>query len=181
LLQPVRPAVILTAGLSGTGKSVLAHALAPFVPPVPGALVLRSNVERKALFARHETERLPPEAYRPQTSKQLYSLLEDKAARIARAGHSVIVDAVFATASERSSIEALARDAGANFSGLFLTPDLATLLKRISVRGPDASDADATVARLQEEFDLGPLDWSEVDATGTPTETVARAVSILSR
>ncbi len=70
--------MIATGGLSGTGKSVLAKGLAPFIAPMPGALVLRSDVERKALFGRKRTERLPPEAYRAEVSEQVYAVLNDK-------------------------------------------------------------------------------------------------------
>jgi len=174
LIAPPPPSVVCTGGLSGTGKSVLARSLAPFILPAPGALVLRSDVERKALFGVRETERLPPEAYRPDVSEKLYAAMNDKAARIARAGHSVIVDAVFARPSERAAIEAVARDAQAAFHGLFLTASLETRLARIGGRGPDASDADAKVAREQEEFAIGAMNWVTVDASASPEETLSR-------
>src|SRR6185295_10591373 len=126
LLAPVKPAIIAAGGLSGTGKSVLAASLAPLIAPLPGALVLRSDVERKALFGVGAEQRLPPEAYRPGVSERVYGILNDKAQCIARAGYPVIVDAVFAKASERAAIEAVARSAHASFRGLFLTADLAT-------------------------------------------------------
>lgn len=175
LLAPPRPKIIATGGLSGTGKSVLAKGLAPFVAPVPGALVLRSDVERKALFGVGETERLPPEAYRTEVSERVYAVLYDKAARIARAGYSVVADAVFAKEREREAIEAVARDAGVAFQGFYLTADLDTRLKRIGGRGPDASDANAAVARQQEEFALGDVNWTIVDASGSPAETLVQA------
>jgi aminoglycoside phosphotransferase family enzyme/predicted kinase len=181
LLRPVSPVVVCTAGLSGTGKSVLARALAPLLAPPPGAVVLRSDFERKAMFGQAETAHLPPEAYGSEVSERLYSILNDKAVRIVRAGYSVIVDAVFAKPDERSSIEAVARHASAKFVGLFLVADLATRLRRVGARGPDASDADATVARLQEEFNLGQLTWHKVNATGTPDETLANARAIVGR
>ena len=49
-LAPAKPQLIAIGGLSGTGKSLLARALAPDFLPLPGAVVLRSDVERKALF-----------------------------------------------------------------------------------------------------------------------------------
>jgi predicted kinase len=181
LLRAATPAVVCTAGLSGTGKSLLARALARFLPPLPGAVVLRSDVERKVMFGRDENARLPPEAYHLDVSERLYADLNDKAGRIARAGHSVVVDAVFAKPAERARIEAVARDAKAGFYGLFLTADLATRLRRVGTRGPDASDADTAVAQHQEAFDLGQVTWNTIDATGTPDETLARARAIVRR
>ena len=64
---------------------------------------------------------------------------------------------------------------GVAFHGLFLTADLAVRTARVGGRTGDASDADASVARSQETYDLGRLDWSEVDASGKPEETLQRA------
>jgi uncharacterized protein len=175
LLAPAKPAIVCTGGLSGTGKSLLARAIAPDLAPPPGALVFRSDVERKAYFGAGEHERLPAEAYRPEMSETIYRVLTDKAERVARAGHSVIVDAVFAKPDERAAIEAAATAAQADFYGLFLTADLWTRLGRVSSRGPDASDADAKIARMQDKFDLGPMTWTIVDASGSPEQTLADA------
>ena len=59
------PELIAVGGLSGTGKTALARALAPQIAPMPGAVVVRSDVERKALFGADETEKLPAAAYAP--------------------------------------------------------------------------------------------------------------------
>jgi len=139
LFAPAKPMVVCTGGLSGTGKSALARALAPELAPAPGALVFRSDVERKALYNVAETARLPAEAYRAEVTDEVYRLLTDKAARVARAGHSVIVDAVFAKAEERAAIEQAVAATGADFHGLFLMADLQTRLDRVGSRGPDAS------------------------------------------
>ena len=107
--------------------------------------------------------------------------MTDKAERVARAGHSVILDAVFAKAAERSAVEAAAAAAGTAFRGLFLHADLPTRLRRVGARGPDASDADAGVARKQEEFEIGDIGWAIIDASGSPEETVAKARAALER
>jgi aminoglycoside phosphotransferase family enzyme/predicted kinase len=180
LLAPAKPVVVCTGGLSGTGKSVLARSLAPALPPSPGALVLRSDVERKALFGAAENERLPPDKYRPEVTMQIYRILQDKAARVARAGYSAIVDAVFARPDERAAIERAVAATGAAFHGLFLVADLPTRLRRVSARGPDASDADAAVARLQEDFPIGAIGWPVIDASGAPGDTLARARAAIS-
>ena len=53
-LDIYRGEVLGVVGASGTGKSVLARGLAGFVKPLPGAVVLRSDVARKALFGAWE-------------------------------------------------------------------------------------------------------------------------------
>ena len=178
LLASAKPAVIGIGGLSGTGKSVLARALAPALPPSPGALVLRSDVERKAMFGTAETERLPSDKYRPEVSAAVYRFLNEKAARIARAGHSVVVDAVFAKPEERAAIEQAVADIDADFHGLFLVADLQSRLERIGTRGPDASDADADVAKLQEGFSIGANTWTIIDGSGSPEETLGKAYAV---
>src|SRR5262249_51993364 len=46
LLRPAPPLLVAIGGLSGTGKSTLAQALAPGLGAVPGARVLRTDVIR---------------------------------------------------------------------------------------------------------------------------------------
>ena len=82
-----------------------------------------------------------------------------------------------AQADERALIAQAA--AGAAFHGLFLTADLKTRLTRVGGRKADASDADAAVARAQQDYDLGRMDWTLLDASGTPDETLARARAAL--
>src|SRR5262249_48674743 len=54
-IAPPAPTLVAIGGLSGTGKSALARALARFVAPMPGAVVLRSDVERKRMLGVDET------------------------------------------------------------------------------------------------------------------------------
>jgi uncharacterized protein len=176
-LAPATPQLVAIGGLSGTGKSRLARALAPALSPSPGAVVLRSDVERKTLFRAGETEKLPDRAYSVETTIRVYNGLAEKARRITAAGYSVIVDAMFAQPIERTEIAKSAT--GAKFQGLFLTASLEARLARVGSRSGDASDAGATVARKQEEFDLGRISWSKVDASGSPDETLLRAEGIL--
>ena len=96
LIHPPAPTLVAIGGLSGTGKSVLARALAPDVMPQPGAVVLRTDVLRKQLFQVNETDRLPESAYRPEMTERIYEILVQRALRILSQGHSVVVDAVFA-------------------------------------------------------------------------------------
>lgn len=179
LLAPPEPTLVAVGGLSGTGKSLLARALAADILPEPGAVLLRSDVERKALFGVTEADRLPQTAYAPDVTTRVYAALGEKARRVLAAGHSAIVDAVFADAGERADI-AQAAASGA-FQGLFLTADLGVRVARVGMRKGDASDADAAVARAQQQYDLGAIDWHQVDASGEPTETLRRAKAALGR
>jgi predicted kinase len=178
-IAPAPPRMIAVGGLSGTGKSVLARALAPMLAPPPGAVVLRSDVTRKTLLGRDEFEQLPPEAYAPEVTARVYATIIDKARRTVAAGHSAILDAVFARADERRQAERAAAAIGVPFHGLFLEADLATRVARAGGRERDASDADAAVARAQQAYDLGTLAWHRIDASGTPDESLQRAKAAL--
>jgi aminoglycoside phosphotransferase family enzyme/predicted kinase len=175
-IAPGKPVLVAVGGLSGTGKSVLARALAPQFAPSPGAVVLRSDAERKALFGKREDEALPPDAYLPDVTARVYCVILDKARRALAAGHSAILDAVFAKPQERFGAERSAAVLGIPFRGIFLETDLAMRLARVGAREADASDADAAIARAQESFDIGRLDWIRVDAS---EETLARVRSAL--
>src|SRR5215467_3770460 len=172
-IAPGAPRLVAVGGLSGTGKSALARALAPELAPAPGAVVLRSDVERKMLLGKDEHEKLPENAYSPAVTAQVYAAIIDKARRAVAAGHSAILDAVFATPQERAAAVASAEILGVSFHGLFLEADLGKRIARLARRSRDASDADAVVARRQEGYDLGALNWTRIDASNTPEETLA--------
>jgi aminoglycoside phosphotransferase family enzyme/predicted kinase len=174
-IAPAAPRLVAVGGLSGTGKSVLARTLAPALAPPPGAVVLRTDVERKALFGSDENDPLPSDAYTPAVTARVYAAIADKARRALSAGHSAIVDAVFAQPEERQTIEKTAAALGVPFQGLFLHTALETRLDRVGTRIHDASDADPGVARAQENYDVGDVGWAKIDASGTPEETLARA------
>jgi hypothetical protein len=172
-LAPSPPLMIAIGGLSGTGKSTLAALLAAFIGPAPGALLVRSDVERKRLFGVPETQRLERQHYRIGTAQRVYSIVEDKARRGLAAGQAIIVDAVFAKQDERAAVEAIAREAGCAFVGLWLTAPAEMLIARVERRRGDASDADRRVVREQLGYDLGDIAWQQVDASGTPEHSLA--------
>jgi uncharacterized protein len=178
-IAPPAPQFIAIGGLSGSGKTRLAQALAPRVTPMPGAVIVRSDIERKLLFGVAELERLPEAGYTLDASARVYAALGEKARRILAAGHSVIVDAVFAHPHERDALARVAKAADVELRGLFLNADLDTRLNRVGARSGDASDADRAVALAQTDYDLGVIDWRPVDASGTVEETLVQAGAAL--
>ena len=157
------PVLMAVGGLSGSGKTTYALGeLALLEPQAPGAVVLRSDIERKRLAGVGETERLPPDAYGPEMTERVYARLRDLARRVLAAGRSVVVDAVHARPPEREAIEAVARAASVGFAGFWLEAPQQTLIERVTARTGDASDADATVVRHQLGYDLGPIGWTRV-------------------
>jgi hypothetical protein len=146
---------------------------------MPGAVIVRSDVERKLLFGIAETDKLPEAAYAPEVSKRVYAALSEKAHRILAAKHSAIVDAVFAQPRERGALAEAAKAINVRLLGLFLTASPELRLARVGTRLHDASDAEDAVARAQERYDLGPINWTQIDASGTVEETLVRAQAVL--
>jgi len=176
--------LVAVGGLSGTGKSVLARVLAPGFGRAPGALVLRSDVIRKQIAGIAAQDRLPASAYTPKASAEVYAMLMRLAARALAAGQAVVLDAVFAREDERRHAEEVARRAGVPFEGLWLETSEQVMRTRVATRAVaarDASDADGRVVAAQHAYDLGPITWMRVDASGTPADTQAHAAEMLAR
>jgi len=174
-LQPRPPRLIAIGGLSGTGKSTLAAALAPLFGPPPGARLLRSDTTRKRLYGVAPETRLPNEAYRAEVTRRAYQTLRDTAATALMAGYSAILDAVALQPVERDSFGELARAAGVPFSGLWLDAPAGVMERRIRARSGDASDATAEVLARQLRVDPGPLDWTRLDAAAGADACLAAA------
>lgn len=179
LILPSPPTLVAIGGLSGTGKTVLARALADAIEPPPGAVILRSDITRKEHFRVNETQRLPTTSYQPQVTAAIYRILTERAAKILSQGHSVIVDAVFAKSTERNAVAAIARNLNLPFFGFFLVSDLTTRMKRVRQRVGDASDATLDLVKQQEDYNIGLLYWHVIDASGAPEHTLQRCKETL--
>jgi hypothetical protein len=175
VLRPAQPRLVAIGGLSGTGKSVLAAALAPGLGRPPGAIHLRSDIVRKRLMGARESERLPEQAYGAGRSEAVYATLRDEALSVLAAGSCAIVDAVHGRPAEREAIAQVARNAGVPFCGLWLAAPVDLRVARVETRRGDASDADATVVRRQETIDVGRIDWPTLDATAPVADLADRA------
>jgi aminoglycoside phosphotransferase family enzyme/predicted kinase len=147
-----RPALLITCGLSGSGKTWLARQLAERL----GALHLRSDVERKRLagLAAHDDSRSPPDAgiYTLAFNERTYGRLHDYAVATLAGGEPLIVDAAFLRQHERRRFLVVAQQRGLPFAVLHCRAPDAVLRERIVARTAvrdDASEAGLDVLARQ--------------------------------
>ncbi|HFE32642.1 MAG TPA: hypothetical protein ENJ17_04960, partial [Gammaproteobacteria bacterium] len=165
--RPTRPALLITHGLSGSGKSWLSQRLLE----ASGAIRLRSDVERKRLAGLDPLARSDSAPgrgiYSADFTRRTFARLEQLARQILRAGHGVIVDATFIRRAERDRFRRLAQDLGVPFRIIHCEADSNTLRRRVSQRdheGRDASEAGLRVLALQLK-NQQPLGKDELAAT----------------
>jgi aminoglycoside phosphotransferase family enzyme/predicted kinase len=179
LIAPGRPRLIAVGGLSGTGKSTVARAVAPEIGATPGAIILRTDVERKLMRDVPLTERLTADAYSPEARAEVYMRLFAKAKQIVSTGHSVIIDAVLDMPALRDAAKAAADESGVPFVGIWLEAPEEVMIARVRGRAGDASDADAAVVLRQIASTAAPADWHKADAGGEPVQTAANVRRML--
>jgi len=147
-----RPAVFITTGLAGTGKTTLAFDLARAL----GVDVASSDVVRKEMADVPLTERhfdpFNRGLYSPEMTDKTYDALIEKARRALRSGQSIILDASFREARHRKQVAAVAREADAEFYVLeTVCPEPLALgrLERRLRKGASPSDARAEIYEAQ--------------------------------
>lgn len=161
-LEPAAPRLLAVGGLSGSGKTTYALEVAPQIGRAPGAVVVRSDVERKRMAGVALEDRMPAGSYTPESSIKVYAAMLGRAEQALRAGQSVVLDAVFAKPEERASAEALARKVGVPFEGTWLDIPKDVAQARVAARTADASDATPAVVERQFGYDLGAISWKRV-------------------
>jgi hypothetical protein len=146
------PKLIITFGLSGSGKTYLSHELLER----SDIIRIRSDVERKRLFGMDETARdksgIHKGIYTNESSQQTYHHLLGLADTILKAGFSVIVDAAFLKKDQRQAFNEYVREKGIPFLILHCVSEIDTQRKRLVKRqqgDQDASDADSVILDQQ--------------------------------
>jgi hypothetical protein len=170
-LEAPPPRLVVVGGLSGTGKSTVARALAPALGGAPGAVILRSDVTRKRLMGVADTARLPRSGYAPEMTTKVFATLAATAARILATGHTLVMDAVYGDPSQRAAIQDVAARAAARFDAFWLEAPPGVLETRVEARRGDASDATVAVVREQLEKIAPPAEWRKIDAA-RPTANI---------
>lgn len=180
--RPAVPHLVLTCGLSGSGKSGVAAALAAQL----GGIRLRSDVERKRLAGLAPTARGSPAIYTAEAGERTYARLQQLAAGALAAGVPVVVDAASLQRQERVAMQAVAGRCGARFRLLVCQAPVHVLAQRVQARlqaGQDASDATPDLLARQ----LGWVQWPGLDEAAhtvwldtdaPPAEVLARVQSL---
>lgn len=160
IAQPPPPRLIITHGLSGSGKT-WASGRWLRAEASGRAIRLRSDVERKRLYGvsplAASSSVVNAGLYRPQAHAETFESLRLRARMLLNEGWTVLVDAAFLRRSERQAFAALARAAGCPFHLLVCEAPLHVLRQRITARQASGNDAsDATLAVLEQQ-----LNWLE--------------------
>lgn len=163
-IAPAEARLVAVGGLSGSGKTVLSAAIAPFLGRAPGALHLRSDIERKIIFGVEETTRLAPAAYQHAVTRQVYSRLHELAQKAIRTGQAAVIDATHHHIEDRDGASTLAMVLGVPFIGIWLDAPAAVLTSRVARRVGDASDATPDIVAKQLHKHLGQIRWVRLDA-----------------
>lgn len=181
------PMLLITHGLSGSGKTYLTQALLE----QRRAIRLRSDVERKRLFGYGAAARtragVAGGIYTPAAGRRTYERLAELAQIVVAAGYTVIVDATFLKRAQRDAFRNLAGRLGVPFAVLDFQAQETTLRRRIVARhtgGRDASEADLAVLdhQLASREPLAPEEQADVVAVDSERDDgMARAATVLDR
>ncbi|MDD2759654.1 MAG: AAA family ATPase [Methylomonas sp.] len=146
--SPSRPALMITYGLPGCGKTMVSQ----IVIEKFRAIRLRSDVERKRLFGIPTQQRshsaIDGGIYTSEATERTYEHLLMLCRLILQGGFNVIVDAAFLKHQERRQFQGLARALNLPFAILAISCDDTAVRERIFQRhiaGSDASEADVAV------------------------------------
>jgi aminoglycoside phosphotransferase family enzyme len=150
--QLCNTALIITHGVSGSGKSYSARSLVMGLP----AIQIRSDVERKRLAGLASDERsgsdLGGGIYTDEFTQRTYQRLLELAEEILAACCSVVVDATFLKQPQRQPFAELAERLGIPFVILNMHNPEQVLRERVRTRqaaGCDPSEADEKVMEAQ--------------------------------
>lgn len=189
----VPPRLVLTMGLSGTGKTAASQLLLEALAQQgEGVVRVRSDVERKRQFGlpaqTRPTREQSRELYAMKASLLTYGRLQSLAEVLLRAGFGVLLDAAFLRQDEREVMRQLARRLNVGFAVVECLAPPACLRERLEARqtqGMDASDATAAVVARQMGFaEPVPLSWGRVHWTllnDGSLDELRQAVNVLLR
>ena len=146
------PFVTVVAGLSGTGKSMIAGAIACRV----GAIYLSSDVIRKEMFDISKYDHISASdaqnIYSEKSHIAVYAEIRRQARKYIASGFSVVIDAAHLKVEERQAIRKLCFELSMPLEFIWLNADSHIVKERITKRKKMQyiiSDADLEIHNLQ--------------------------------
>jgi aminoglycoside phosphotransferase family enzyme/predicted kinase len=143
------PALWITHGLSGSGKSTVALRLVDQF----GLFRVRSDVIRKQLMGIAPLAKTPEsrlsETYSSDITAQVYEQMGIRCEQVIAGGYGAIADATFLKRAQREAFAESARRLGVPLRIVDCSAPVAELERRLAARGPDPSDANLAVLRHQ--------------------------------
>jgi hypothetical protein len=178
------PLLVITHGVSGTGKSYHAGRLAEQL----GAIQLRSDIERKRLYGysavANTQSGIKRGIYAADASERTYAQLAGLARIVITAGYPAIIDATFLRLAQREQFRRLSAALSVPFVVLHFDAEMDTLHARLRSRqaaGDDPSEAGIEVleAQLASQQRLSPGEMNEVIEVDADTATEQLAEKLL--
>ncbi len=153
--RPRTPLLLVSHGMSGTGKSSGARVLADKIP----AIIISSDIERKRFFTDSRGPGTSSEfekgIYTPEMSAKTYNHLAELARGLLSAGFSVIIDAANLKRGQRELFSIVSKDLDIPFIILSYTASEETLKTRVDQRARRGRDiSDATVEVLEQQLNM---------------------------
>lgn len=153
VLKPRAPFLMITSGVSGSGKSTFAREFCSQAD----AIHLRSDVTRKHLAGLkplQSSSDLIKGIYSAEFSQQTFARLESAAKLVLQSGYSVVVDATFLTQADRQPFIKLGDELGVKTLIGFLDVPHEVLVERIVQRGAAGGDpSEATVEVMEKQLE----------------------------
>jgi predicted kinase len=159
--------LILMSGLSGTGKSTVARRLAQLI----GAIHIRSDAVRKHLAGISLRQRGDASIYTPAMTEKTYDRLCELGIRLAKLGHTVILDAKYDRIATRQAVLTQANAADIPVAIVVCTAPMTVLYQRLQQRVGDITDATTQLLASQRATAQGLTDDEQSLATYIDTTT----------
>jgi len=179
-----KPRLFITTGLVGTGKTVLAQALAKRL----GLVVISSDITRKKLagipLTEHRFEEFDSGIYSAEFSRKTYDKMFTEAKNVLNEKDSVILDASFIKTEERLKAKQLAEETNADFFVIECTLDKDLVRQRLAQRLEEGSVSDGRweiFDQQQKQYEpvteVPPTNHTIVDTSFPIDETVRHIMS----
>jgi len=183
-----RPTILAVMGEVACGKSTLAAGLADAL----GVDLVSSDVTRKHLaglpLRRRPSNAVRARLYAPAMSRRVYAALRDAAKAALHSDHSVVLDATFASKSDRSDLRRLGKSAEAHVVFVELSTPARVRRERLAARAREASVSDARLsdfalltARCQSPTEIPAHVLLKVRARPSPGTTLRAALLALAK